>query len=439
MSRWLMKLWRLPLRPRAEWDDIAAGSPAVPATLTGYLLPALALVAVCGFIGMHWVGLGFGGFSYKMPFTEALANALLGFAAALVGTGVLAWIANLLAPRFGATANFARAFAVAAFAAAPVHLAGLTQLLPMLALLMLPAAAYALYLLHLGLKRLMGPSEGKALPYSLTVIVCAILIGLLLTLLRGCSGSTPTPGMAGQAIEVEGDGGGTAAGKPEGRAVSPEELDEEEQAGGDGLRKVSELPDGTAGEMVIPPSDTKAMDPGEAMKGVLIPDMQAPTRSVLEEYLPAEIAGMKRKTVDSYAFRADPKTAAGFLSTGASASVGFQATDGSWNYIETAVQDQTTDKAQMMIGALKTELSMVGGVQRRDNGSVRRIGFDQGRWFIVEENDRRGERSLEWIVGERYVVKVSAKGYPMSDLERIAASMGIAALEKRARDKAPVE
>jgi hypothetical protein len=311
---------------------------------------------------------------------------------------------------------------------------------PLLALLMLPAAAYALYLLHLGLKRLMQPDDAKAVPYSVTVIVCAIVLGLLLALLRGCTGQASLgPQFAGAGLEIQGEEGGVAAGKAEGRAVAAEELQEEEKAKGDGLRKIVELPDGTGGGMEIPPNDAKGIDPGEAMKGILIPDMQAPSRSVLEQYLPAEIAGMKRKSVDSYAFRADPNTAAGFLSTGASASVGFQATDGSWNYIQTAVQDQTADKAKIMIEALKTELSMVGPVQRSDDGKVRRIGFDKGRWYIVTEHDRRGEHSLEWIVGERYVVKVEGKGYPLEELERIAASMGIAALEERAKAGAPIE
>lgn len=440
MSRWLSKWWRLPLRPRSEWDDIAAGEPAVPTVLIGYLLPVLAIGAACAFVGMHWVGLGFEGFSYKVPFGEALKNALVGLVAALLGTAVLAWIANALASRFGATRNFARAFAAAAFAAAPVHLAAVAQVWPLLALLVLPAAAYALYLLHVGLKTLMRPDASKALPYSATVIVCAIVLGLLLALLRGCAGqNTLGPQVAGAVLKVEGEDGGLAAGEAEGRAVAAEELDQEEKANGDGLRKVTELPEGAGSGMEIPPNDAKNIDPGEAMKGILIPDMQAPSRSVLEQYLPAEIAGMKRKTVDSYAYRADPNTAAGFLSTGASASVGFQATDVTWNYIQTAVQDQTADKAKIMIEALKTELSMVGPVQRSDDGKVRRIGFDKGRWYIVTEHDRRGERSVEWIVGERYMVKVEGKGYPLEELERIAASMGIAALEKRAKDQAPIE
>jgi hypothetical protein len=55
----------------------------------------------------------------------------------------------------------------------------LLQIIPVLGVVALLGALYALYLLYLGLPRLMKCPADKSIGYLGTVIVCAVVIGLV--------------------------------------------------------------------------------------------------------------------------------------------------------------------------------------------------------------------------------------------------------------------
>ncbi len=69
-----------------------------------------------------------------------------------------------------------KAFKVAAYASTPGWLAGIFAIIPMLAWLALIGALYGLYLLYLGLPRLMRVSEDKAIGYTVLVVVVQIVL-----------------------------------------------------------------------------------------------------------------------------------------------------------------------------------------------------------------------------------------------------------------------
>jgi hypothetical protein len=166
--------------PDSTWAAIASERTEAAPLITGYVLPLAGAAAVAQAIGVSVVGqnLGLLG-TYRMPLTTALGMAVASLVFAAVGVVVLSIIIDALAPTFGAERSREQALKVAVYSATPVWLAGLLQVVPVLGVLALIGSLYALYLLYLGLPRLMKCPPEKAIGYIATVIVCALVIGLV--------------------------------------------------------------------------------------------------------------------------------------------------------------------------------------------------------------------------------------------------------------------
>jgi hypothetical protein len=174
------------LTPQTEWAVIAA-EPSTPGELiTGYAAPLAAIGAIAGFIGGALIGttLPFVG-HYRVPIVSALVAACFSFGMALVGVFVLSLIIDALAPTFGGQKNSLQALKVAVYSYTPAWIAGVLQIVPLLGLLAIFAALYGIYLLYLGLPRLMKSPEDKAIPYTVVVLICAIVLSVVITLIGG--------------------------------------------------------------------------------------------------------------------------------------------------------------------------------------------------------------------------------------------------------------
>jgi hypothetical protein len=165
------------LTPGAEWPVIAQETTPTTTLITGYVMPLAAIGAAAGLIGGSLVGvsLPFIG-RYRVPMTSGIAAAVFAFAMAIVGVFILSLIINALAPTFGAEKNNAQALKVAVYSYTPAWLAGAFQILPALGILGLLAGCYGLYLLYLGLPRVMKCPQEKAMGYTAVVVVCAIVL-----------------------------------------------------------------------------------------------------------------------------------------------------------------------------------------------------------------------------------------------------------------------
>ena len=168
------------MSPDSAWAAIATERAEAAPLITGYVLPLAGAAAVAQMIGVSVVGqnLGLLG-TYRMPITTALGMALASLVFAAVGVVVLSIMIDALAPIFGAERNREQALKVAVYSATPVWLAGLLQIMPVLGVLALVGGLYALYVLYLGLPRLMKCPADKTLAYFGTVIACAIVIGVV--------------------------------------------------------------------------------------------------------------------------------------------------------------------------------------------------------------------------------------------------------------------
>jgi Yip1-like protein len=168
------------LTPGTEWPVIADEQTPTATLIGGYAAPLAAIGAVAGLIGGSIVGIGMplvG--TYRVPLMTGVVAAVFTFVMAIVGALIVSVVINVLAPTFGGQQNFTQALKVAVYSYTPAWLAGALHVLPLLGALVLLAALYGLYLLYLGLPRLMKCPQDKAAAYTAVVVVCAIVISIV--------------------------------------------------------------------------------------------------------------------------------------------------------------------------------------------------------------------------------------------------------------------
>jgi len=186
------------LTPKTEWPVIAAEPADTGALLGGYAAPLAAIPAAAGVIGSAIIGvsLPFVG-HYRAPFMSALVGAVLSLGMALVGVFVLSLIIDALAPTFNGEKNAIQSLKVAVYACTPAWLAGVLQIIPVLGVLSIFGGIYAFYLLYLGLPVLKKSPQDKAVPYTVVVLVCGIVIWIVIAMIGTMVVGT---GMAGAAM-----------------------------------------------------------------------------------------------------------------------------------------------------------------------------------------------------------------------------------------------
>jgi hypothetical protein len=174
------------LTPSTEWPVIAGETTSTGSLVTDYVVPLAAIGAAAGFIGGSLIGhsVPFLG-TYRVPLISGIGVALFTFAMAIIGIFILSTVINLLAPTFGGEKNSAQALKVAVYSYTPAWVAGALNVVPSLSVLALLGSLYGLYLLYLGLPRLMKCPEDKAIGYTVVVVVCAIVLSAVVTVAGG--------------------------------------------------------------------------------------------------------------------------------------------------------------------------------------------------------------------------------------------------------------
>jgi Yip1 domain len=174
-------------QPAQEWPVIA-GEPADAASLlTGYAAPLSAIPAICSWIGMSVIGIGF----YRVGIVSGLARAIITFVFGLVGAYVAAIVIEKLAPTFKSSGSTVQALKLVVYASTPVWIAGVLNLIPPLAPLVIIAALYAIYLFYLGLPAVMKTPTDQVIPYmivsAIVIFVITICLGFVAAMLTGAS------------------------------------------------------------------------------------------------------------------------------------------------------------------------------------------------------------------------------------------------------------
>jgi hypothetical protein len=185
------------ISPKSEWGVIEAEPATVSGLFTGYVMILAAIGPIASVIGGVLIG---------APMSLMIAMAAVTYAISLIMVFVNSLIIDAFAPTFGGTKNNVQATKVAAYIGTPGWLIGILsivpQLLPLAMLLGFAALIYGIYLLYLGLPRLMRVTQDKAIGYIVVVVACwiviywvliAVVMGIVLTALGvGLMGAAAT-------------------------------------------------------------------------------------------------------------------------------------------------------------------------------------------------------------------------------------------------------
>lgn len=164
------------LRPKPTWDVIDGEPATVKGLYTGYICILAALPPLAGLIGSLAMSPLMGAYA---PFgmVGSIVLCALQYGLALLGIYIFAWVVDALAPSFDGTKNQIQAFKAVTYGATASWVGGALSFVPFVGVLLAIAGGlYSLYLLYLGLPKLMKVPEGKALGFVIVSIVVALVI-----------------------------------------------------------------------------------------------------------------------------------------------------------------------------------------------------------------------------------------------------------------------
>ena len=175
-------------KPQETWDVINAESTAIPDIYKTYVAPLAAIPAVCGAVGVLSLGgIHIFGVHVRPSLPGVIGEMVVGYVLALVEVYVLALVIDELAPYFGAARSRTQAFKLAAYSGTAWWVAGIFRLLPDLAWLFgLLGGLYSLYLMYLGLPKLMMVEGERTTPYLAVSLVVTVLLTMLISMLSSC-------------------------------------------------------------------------------------------------------------------------------------------------------------------------------------------------------------------------------------------------------------
>jgi hypothetical protein len=173
------------LAPETEWPEIEK-EPGTPVYLfSNYVVYLAAIPPIAGFIGGSLIGITVPSIgTFRVPLFAGLLGAVIAYLLSFVIVYAVALIIDQLTPRFGGQKDFANALKVAVYCFTPFWVGGIFGLMAGTRFLAYVIALFGVYLLSLGLPRLMRSPPDKTVGYVAAVAGCAIVIVGVITLIE---------------------------------------------------------------------------------------------------------------------------------------------------------------------------------------------------------------------------------------------------------------
>lgn len=178
----IARVKNLLLTPGPEWEAIDREDTHPHHLTIRYVAPLAAIPAIAIVIALAVVGVQAGGGWYRAPIIGVLLSAFIFFILTIGAVFVFAHIINWLAPRFAAERNYRQAFKVSAYSITAAMVAGILAAWPPLQIFALLGASYSLYLLFLGVPRVMHPPLKSAVNYSIVALFAAMAVAIVVGL-----------------------------------------------------------------------------------------------------------------------------------------------------------------------------------------------------------------------------------------------------------------
>ena len=266
---------------------------------------------------------------------------------------------------------------------------------------------YALYLLYLGLPKLMKSPEDKAIGYTAVVVICAIVLSIVIGVLTTCIGgagmlaSGALGGMSGRSsgsdIVVDKD-------SPIGKL---QDFSKSMEAAGKKMETAEKSGDQAAQMAAATGALGALLGGGKNVEAIGVDQ--------LKTFIPDTLAGLAKKSS-----KAEKNGMAGLMVSKAEATYG----DDSGKSIELELSD--TGGASGLMG-LAASMNVQG--EKEDQYGSEKTTKVNGRMITEKVSKNGGANEYSVVVGGRFVVSAKGRGLSIGDVRNAVTSMDLAKLE----------
>jgi hypothetical protein len=380
------------LNPVETWDTIAAERATVKGLFAGYAAILAVIPPAAGFIGGQVFGFGMFGITYRPSFFGSLTNAIVHYVLSLVGVYIFALIIDALASTIDGQKSPTQALKVAVYSYTAAWVSGVFAIFPALSFVAILGGIYSLYLVYLGLPRLMNAPQNKAIAYTAACAVAGIVLAFAVAKLGGLLGldgfSPSGPG------HITSSDGSQASGKIR---IGGATIDLDQ------MNAASKQID-AATKQVANNSDR--------------PAVVAISADILKTYLPDSVAGYSRGDIE-----ANSGGVAGF--TGSNVGARYSKSDAHINL-------NITD-----LGAAGGFAGLAGAIGVEANKETadgyQKIGKVDGRMTTEEWSKDSKSGKYGVLVADRFMIEADGYGADMDELKAAVAAVGPNRLESLAK------
>ena len=377
---------RIIVSPKTEWDVIEGESTPTQQLLVGYVLPLSAVAAIASFIGSAlFAGMIGGMFGARVGIGGALLGAVIAVIMAVVSVFVIGFIVDALAPTFGGQKNMSQAIKLVAYSYTPGWVFGILAIIPFLGwLAALVGGLYGIYVMYLGLPKLMKSPQEKSVPYLIVVIVCAIVLWWVIALLSTCAAGV---GMMGAGMM--GSRSAAVTYDKDSRMGQLQEFGKKMEEQGKRMEAAQKSGDQKAQMEAALGALGTAISGGKGVEPVQL--------DALKPFLPEKAAGLPRTGQSS-----DRSGVAGFMAAKVRGDYG----DQSGKNLSLEVVD--TGGAAGLTGL--AGWAMLGTSEKENDSQIERMRKDGNRMVHEQISKKGGSNEYTVILADRFVVSGKGQG-----------------------------
>ncbi len=153
--------------PTVFWEDIKKNESSSISLMISYGLKLIALPSLALFLGYIFAGQNIG---------NSFSSAITLYILTLIGVFLITFVSNLFAPNFGIEKDFKQLLKVILFAHIPYWVASVLFIFSSLWIVVIIASFYSLYLINLGLPKLVHIPQDKQAGFIVTTIIVTLII-----------------------------------------------------------------------------------------------------------------------------------------------------------------------------------------------------------------------------------------------------------------------
>lgn len=168
------------LNPHDEWGRIASDADSVVKHYISFIIFVAIIPVVAWYYGLTEVGWTLGD-DHSLTITPESATQILAlfYISMLLGVGFLGFMMQWMAKTYEAKSNYGKGVAIAAYSCTPLFVSGILGFYPILWLdiiLVTAAACYAVYLLYIGVPRVMNVPQERGYLFASAMIAVGLVL-----------------------------------------------------------------------------------------------------------------------------------------------------------------------------------------------------------------------------------------------------------------------